>query len=230
MARTDPVAHLHRFPEGAPGRLRDEILAVGADALPALERLLDDPEATVAETPAYAAASNAATLYGRLAQVAGLERLLHLVRTAPLDQRLQAEAMFGVMMVEDPQAVTAAILAGPTTEEREPYLVELLVRAGARDPTTAARVEALLATAPQLGGRLAAASGDPALLPAVRRAFDELPLSGRLEEWEGDTAVVLLESIFVLAGDDRADVGRRARLQAALQLSITRHEEDLRRR
>jgi hypothetical protein len=227
MARKDPVSHLHRFPDGAPGRLRDEILALGAEAVPALEALLDAPDAASPGTPAHAAAANAASLYGRLARAAALPRLLALVETAPLDGPLQAAAMFGVMGVEDPDAVTDAILARAVPYDREPYALELLVRAGRRDPAVEVRIVAMLERSPRLGAQLAAASGDPALLPVLRATFDTLPLPTRMDELDAETAITLLESIFVLAGTDALDHARQARLRAALQVSIERHAEDL---
>jgi hypothetical protein len=227
MARTDPVAHLHRFPDGAPGRLRDEILARGPAAVPALAALLDAPDATDPGTPAHAAATNAATLYAQLAGVVALPRLLALVDTAPLDGPLQAAAMFGVLAIDVRDAVTDAILARPVPEGREPYLLELLVRAGRRDPAVGARIVALLPDAPALGARLAAAYGDPALLSALRVTFDATVLPARMDERDAETAITLLESIFVLAGSDTEDHGRQARLRAALQLSIERHTADL---
>jgi hypothetical protein len=230
MARKDPLAHLHRFPDGAPGRLRDEILALGPAALPGLLALVQADGAATPGTPAHAAAINAASLYGRLGQADALPVLLDLVAIAPLDGPLQAAAMFGVLAIDDRDAVTDAILARTFSDEREPYALELLARAGRRDPAVAARIVAMLDRFPRLGAQLASAYADPALLPALRATFDGLSFPTRMGELDAETAILVLESIFVLAGSDTEDRGRQGRLRAALQISIEGHGEDLARR
>lgn len=220
MARQDPVSHLRRFPDGPPPGLEEEILALGEAVLPALEAVIDG---AVAETPeALAAGSAAAALYARIAQERALPRLVDLVLTAPLDGPMHTAAQRALRRV-DAAAVVAAILAAPIPPEREPYALEILVRAGAAPESVRDRLAALLDRQPYLGARLARYHGDPGLLPAIRAAFDELPLSGILDDEIVETGIALYEAL-AAHGDDGP---RYERLRRGLQISITLREDEV---
>lgn len=229
MPRKDPVSHLARF-ESPPVRLLDEIRALGPAAAPALRALLDAPGALLPDTPARHAAAAAAPLYGELAGVEAIPRLVEVALHAPPRSDLQTGAVLGLHAVTPGAAVVDAIFALPDPPaDREATLLWALVGAGVPDARIGARLRALLARDPAAAAPIAAASGDRSLADDLRRAFDALPAHTA----DDLDAMRLAESLLAAASrlaPDTDDPARWARLRdrvAVARATLRRELEDL---
>lgn len=228
MARKDPVAHLTRH-EAPPARLVDEIRALGPAAAPALRALIDAPGALVPKTPARTGASNALPLYGELGGPDAVPRLLEVVLHAPVDSDLSTGAVLGLQAVRPGRVVVDAIFALPAVPpEREESLCWALCGCEHRDPRIPPRLLAMLNRAPGVGGMMFGGYGDPAFLPALRRAFDDLAFPPELSPPAAREAQQLLRAIDHLGARAEEEVPRWTRLRNALRRTsaLVRREID----
>ena len=177
MARKDPISHLSRHADELPQRLAEEILALGASAVPPLVALVDDPSATVAGSPAEQSAIHAVHLLSHLDHPDVDPALLRAFATWPAEGRAVAHVRQALELRAGPSLVEP--LLAVQDPARAATATALLASCEVDDPRIRARIVALLAE-PGFEACVAVARwvergrDDPELRAAVQAAFDRL--------------------------------------------------------
>ncbi len=171
MARKDPLSHLGRHAGALPDGLTREIRALGGAVVPALCAMATDRAGWSGTGPAANAAWHAIALLGERREPAARAAVLEVFRTAPPGTAVLARAGWVLPRFGD---VVEDVLPLATEGDRVPEATEVLVRSGAREARVLERVAALVAADPRWGADLASQCADPALLPALRAAFEAL--------------------------------------------------------
>jgi len=164
------VRRLLRSERNLPTRARDEILALGAEAVPALLRILDDKEM------AGWAPVHAVRLLGEMKISAAIGPMLRaLAETDPLDM-LHDEILASLPELGE-SVVEPALRAYADADDPEfrASVGSILAEVGVRDDRIFAVLLQLLESSPSHAGDLAE-YGDDRALPYLSRAFDAYTL------------------------------------------------------
>lgn len=209
MARKDPVAHLGRHREH-PRKLIEEIVALGKPVVPRLLALVTDPSAWAPEgTPANLGALHALFALRMIRDADAVPALVDVFARAPVESHVFRSTAWALPGLGP--TVLEPLLSLATEGDRWVEATVALAECGVQDPRIVERIEAALHASPTAGADAATAYGDPALVPALQRAFDvNLPTAPEPTNAELQVVAELLEAILELGEPDET---RARRLQ-----------------
>lgn len=198
-------------------RSKQEILALGAAAIPLLISILADEELIAAEhTTGGWAPIHAATLLGELhaeiSVISAIPTMLGILHSTPWDtivhdRVMVALAKLGALVVEPVLTTYAGVTATPpdspdvTAADVRESLASVLASCGVRDE----RIYDLLASRFAAGldptGLDLSTYGDPRALPLLSRAYDAMPIVENDVAFANRDLLDLKEAIEVLGGE-----------------------------
>jgi hypothetical protein len=176
-----------------PPRLAREVLDLGPPGIARLQAILSDPRA------APALVGNAAFLLGEAGCHEAIPAVVARFVTAPEDSVLQARLLGAFLLLAGP-ALVEPLLAAPVAGQRHEAATMALAWCKVRDPRIEQRIRALLRSDEVAGAEAVYEYGDPALVPALKAAFEALLRSDRGLDFED---VLSLRRALLHFGEER---------------------------